>query len=50
MVTSDDDLSVQHNYDGERCEFCGQNIYDVAIYGPEECTPHPLMTYTTETP
>ena len=39
-----------HVYDGERCLFCGVNIYDDAIYGPFECVKRPGYIYTTETP
>ena len=52
MIVDDDELSTQHLFDGERCDFCGVNMYDIDIYPgcTDECVPHPLIRFTTETP
>ena len=38
---------AKHAYDGERCVWCGINIYDAAEDDP--CVDHEPITYTTET-
>lgn len=45
-------LHVEHTYENgdERCTYCGVNVYDAMMYGPETCTPYPSVNYTTETP
>jgi hypothetical protein len=30
-----------HHYYGERCVYCGSNMYDVGMYGPPECASSP---------
>jgi hypothetical protein len=42
------DLSTQHLFEGERCVFCGVNVYDIPA--DEPCEPHPPIRYTTESP
>lgn len=37
----------------ERCMFCGVNIYDQSLYGPDDdsdCIDRAPMVYTSETP
>lgn len=40
----------KHDYDGERCRFCGANRYDEIAYGETECVEREPIRYTTETP
>jgi hypothetical protein len=37
---------AKHAYDGERCVWCGINIYDAAEDDP--CVDHEPITYTTD--
>jgi hypothetical protein len=41
--------STQHDFSqGERCSFCDVNQWEIDV--PENCTPHPFISFTTETP
>jgi hypothetical protein len=39
---------MEHIYDGERCTWCGVNMYDALLYGPERCSRTEPIRYTTE--
>ena len=46
-------IGREHVYDGERCTYCGVNMYDIGIYpdAPEGClADREPVVYTTETP
>lgn len=43
-------LSTKHDFtDGERCSFCDVNQWEITT-GENDCTPHPFISFTTETP